>query len=91
MSAEEVPPIAPVARASVAQYPVSTELYAAISASVITPAFKPAEPGLSKLNSVRKTDVEVDVIPGEPAARRPKPSRGPAPAGVRAPASLERR
>jgi hypothetical protein len=30
-----------------------------------TPAFKPAEPGLSKLNSVRKTDVEVDVLLGE--------------------------
>jgi hypothetical protein len=39
-----------------------------------TPAFKPAEPGLSKLNSVRKTDVEVDVLLGE--SDSPTASRG---------------
>ena len=61
--------------------------------------------GLSKLNSVaqhgrpcwpavQEDCDEVDVVPGEPAFRttkRYRPSTGPAPAGVRAPASLERR
>jgi hypothetical protein len=32
---------------------------------------KRSSPGLSKLNSVRKTDVEVDVLLGEPVAGRP--------------------
>jgi hypothetical protein len=52
--------------------------------------------GLSKLNSVRKTDVEVDVILGEPVGRtvcleKRHPINGPAATGVIAPESLERR
>ena len=57
---------------------------------------RPAEAGLSKLNSVNLV-VEVDVVLGDPAIRTATaekaalPSTGPGASGVRAPESLERR
>src|SRR5579885_1455362 len=53
-------------------------------------ALREHAPSPSKLNSVRKANVEVDVIPGEPAGRTVQRTieRGLAPTGVIAPASL---
>jgi hypothetical protein len=52
---------------------------------------KRSSPGLSKLNSVRKTDVEVDVLLGEPASRTDESINGAGAYRHEMPVSLERR